>query len=137
MKKIITYGTFDLFHIGHLNIINRARALGDHLTVAVSSDEFNQTKGKKSIIPYSQRAEIVQSIKGVDVVIAEEHWEQKGSDIKKLGIDVLVMGDDWQGKFDEFKSLCEVVYLPRTKDISSSELKSAIALFMQIYKGLQ
>jgi len=137
MKRVITYGTFDLFHIGHLNLIKRAAELGDHLTVAVSTDAFNQEKGKKSIIPYAQRAEIVGNIKGVDSVIPEENWEQKATDIKKHKIDVLVMGDDWSGKFDEFENLCQVVYLQRTSDISSSELKSAIAMFMRIYEGLQ
>ena len=123
MRKVITYGTYDLFHYGHLRILERAKKLGDYLIVAVSTDEFNEVKGKKSIYPFEHRAKIVEAIKYVDKVIAEENWEQKESDIKKYEIDVLVMGTDWEGKFDNLSSLCEVVYLPRTPDISSTEIK--------------
>jgi glycerol-3-phosphate cytidylyltransferase len=124
MKKVITYGTFDLFHVGHLNILKRAKALGDYLVVAVSSDEFNAIKGKKCIIPDYERMAIVEAIQYVDEVIPENSWEQKVDDVKNLGIDVFVMGDDWTGKFDFLKEYCEVVYLPRTPDISSTEIKA-------------
>lgn len=124
MKKVITYGTFDLFHVGHLNILKRAKDLGDYLVVAVSSDEFNAIKGKKCIIPDYERMAIVKAIQYVDEVIPENSWEQKVDDVKNLGIDVFVMGDDWTGKFDFLKEYCEVVYLPRTPDISSTEIKA-------------
>ena len=136
MKKIITYGTFDLFHIGHLRLIQRAKALGDHLTVAVSTDDFNALKGKKTLIPFEHRIEIVKNIQGVDEVIPEFCWEQKKSDIQHLGITHFVMGMDWQGKFDELKGLCEIVYLPRTPNISSTEIKSALAVLNQLVKDL-
>lgn len=123
MKKVITYGTFDLFHYGHLRILERAKELGDYLIVAVSTDEFNEIKGKKCVYPFEHRVKIVEAIKYVDKVIREDNWEQKKSDIKKYGIDVLVMGSDWEGKFDELASLCKVVYLPRTPNISSTEIK--------------
>jgi glycerol-3-phosphate cytidylyltransferase len=127
MKKIvITYGTFDMFHIGHLELLKRIRGMADELIVAVSTDEFNQIKGKKTIIPFEQRAKIVESIRYVDRVIAEESWDQKRDDIKKYGVTHFVMGDDWRGKFDDLRELCEVIYLPRTKGISSSELKDTI-----------
>lgn len=123
MKKVITYGTFDLFHYGHLRILERAKQLGDYLIVAVSTDDFNEVKGKKCIYPYEHRAKIVEAIKYVDQVIPEKNWEQKASDIKKYNVDILVMGSDWQGKFDELSSLCKLVYLPRTPGISSTEIK--------------
>lgn len=123
MKKVITYGTFDLFHYGHLRILKRAKALGDYLIVAVSTDEFNAIKGKKCTYPYEHRAKIVAAIKYVDEVIPEKRWEQKIEDVKKHQVDVFVMGDDWQGKFDFLKDYCQVVYLERTKDISTSEIK--------------
>ena len=123
MKKVITYGTFDLFHFGHLRLLQRAKALGDYLVVAVSSDEFNAIKGKKCTYPYEHRARIVEAIKYVDEVIPEHKWEQKIDDVEKHNIDIFVMGDDWEGKFDFLKEYCEVVYLERTKDISTSEIK--------------
>ena len=124
MKKVITYGTFDLFHIGHLNIIKRAKALGDYLVVAVSSDDFNAIKGKKAYQSEEDRMAILDAIKYVDEVILEEHWGQKVSDIKDHDIDVFVMGHDWEGKFDELKDYCEVVYLPRTEGVSTTKIKS-------------
>ena len=124
MKRVITYGTFDLFHYGHMEILRRARELGDYLIVALSSDEFNEIKGKKSHFSYEKRKAILEAIKYVDEVIREDTWEQKKSDIENHNIDILVMGDDWQGKFDELDSLCEVVYLPRTPDISSTDIKT-------------
>lgn len=124
MKKVITYGTFDLFHVGHLNLLRRAKELGDYLIVAVSSDAFNAMKGKQCAIPDYERMEIVQAIKYVDKVILEESWEQKISDVQKYDVDIFVMGDDWKGKFDFLKEEgCEVVYLPRTPEISSSQIK--------------
>jgi len=125
MKRVITYGTFDVFHYGHLRLLERARALGDYLIVAVSTDEFDAIKGKKSTYPFQQRAEIVKAIKYVDMVIPENNWEQKLDDIKNHHVNVFVMGDDWQGKFDFLKEYCEVVYLPRTPDISTTEIKNA------------
>lgn len=126
MKKVITYGTFDLFHIGHLNILKRAKALGDYLIVAVSTDEFNAIKGKTCAIPFEQRKAIVEAIKYVDEVIPENNWEQKIDDITKHKVDIFVMGDDWNGKFDFLKEYCEVVYLPRTLDISTTEIKERL-----------
>lgn len=126
MIKILTYGTYDLFHYGHLRILQRAKALGDYLIVAVSTDEFNAVKNKKSTYPYNERAEIVNAIKYVDQVIPENNWEQKIEDIKQHKIDIMVMGDDWKGEFDFLKEYCEVVYLPRTPAISSTEIKEDI-----------
>lgn len=127
MIKVITYGTFDLFHYGHLRILERARALGDYLIVAVSTDEFNRIKNKECAYPFEHRAKIVESIRFVDEVIPEDNWEQKERDIRKHGIDILVMGDDWTGRFDELRAVCTVVYLPRTPDISSTDIKSNFA----------
>lgn len=124
MKTVITYGTFDLFHVGHLNLLRRAKALGDHLIVAVSSDRFNWVeKHKKCEIPDKDRMAIVEAIKYVDEVIPEDSWDQKVKDVQKYNVDVFVMGDDWKGKFDFLKEYCEVVYLPRTEGISSTQLK--------------
>jgi glycerol-3-phosphate cytidylyltransferase len=134
VKTVITYGTFDMFHIGHLKLLQRAKALGDELIVAVSSDEFNEIKGKKTLIPFDQRAEIVANIKCVDKVIAENSWDQKSDDIKKHNIDVFVMGNDWAGKFDDLKMQCEVVYLERTAEISSTQLKKSLKSFISVSK---
>ncbi|APF18569.1 glycerol-3-phosphate cytidylyltransferase [Caldithrix abyssi] len=131
-KTVITYGTFDLFHVGHLRLLKRAKELGDYLIVGVSTDAFNAIKGKKTIIPYEQRAEIVQSIRYVDRVIPEDSWEQKARDIEKYAVDVLVMGADWQGKFDDLQNICEVVYLPRTQGVSSSQLKNSLKGLLEI-----
>ena len=131
MKKVITYGTFDLFHIGHLRLLQRVKNLGDHLTVAISTDEFNAVKGKKTLIPYEQRREIVENIKCVDQVIPESSWEQKENDIKTFNVDIFAMGNDWEGKFDFLKKHCEVVYLPRTDDISSTEIKKQMDAFLK------
>jgi glycerol-3-phosphate cytidylyltransferase len=129
--KIITYGTFDLFHIGHLRLLKRVKELGNHLSVSISTDEFNSVKGKKTLIPYEQRKEIVENIKCVDLVIPETCWEQKIEDIKKYEIDIFAMGNDWDGKFDFLKEYCEVVYLPRTEDISSTEIKKQMDAFLK------
>lgn len=131
-KVVITYGTFDMFHIGHLNLLKRAKGLGDFLIVAVSTDEFNAIKGKKTLIPYEHRAEIVRSVKYVDLVIPEESWEQKVYDVKKYNVDVFVIGEDWKGKFDFLKEYCEVVYLPRTSGISTTQLKKSLTNFLNI-----
>lgn len=124
MKKvIITYGTFDLFHAGHLNLLKRLKELGDYLIVAVSTDDFNSGKGKKTIVPFKDRIEIVRNIKCVDLAIPEESWDQKAKDCEIYGVSIFGMGDDWQGKFDDLKGLCEVIYLPRTAGVSSTEMK--------------
>ena len=123
MKKIITYGTFDLLHAGHVNILRRAKELGDYLIVAVSTDEFNRLKHKEAYHSYEDRKLILEAIKYVDEVIPEENWEQKRDDIKKYDIDIFVMGHDWEGEFDFLKDLCEVVYLPRTEGISTTKIK--------------
>ncbi len=131
-KIVLTYGTFDMFHIGHLNLLNRLKSLGDKLIVAVSTDEFNSIKGKKTLIPFEQRALIVQNIKCVDMVISEKNWEQKIDDIKKYNVDIFAMGDDWKGKFDFLKDYCKVVYLPRTQNISTTELKKELNKYLGI-----
>jgi glycerol-3-phosphate cytidylyltransferase len=123
-----------MFHIGHLKLLRRLSNLGDELIVAVSTDEFNEQKGKKTLIPYEQRAEIVANIKSVTKVIPEDSWEQKVEDVKKHNIDIFAIGDDWQGKFDFLKDYCEVVYLPRTKDISTTKLKKSLTNFLSIPK---
>jgi len=126
-KVVITYGTFDLFHIGHLRILKRAKELGDYLIVGLSSDEFNIIKHKNTTIPYEHRKEILESIIYVDEVIKEECWEQKIEDIKRYNVDTFVMGSDWEDEFDYLKKYCEVVYLPRTDDISTTILKKNIS----------
>ena len=127
MPKVITYGTFDLFHLGHLEILRRAKELGDYLIVAVSTDEFNWSeKQKRCVYPYEHRAEIVRAIRYVDEVIPESSWGQKQDDIVNLKIDTFVMGDDWAGQFDSLLDLCEIVYLPRTDGISSTEVKETV-----------
>ena len=123
MKRIITYGTFDVLHYGHINLLKRAKALGDYLIVGLSSDEFNKTKNKISYYTYEQRKTILEACRYVDLVIPENNWEQKIEDVKKYQADIFVMGDDWQGKFDFLKDYCEVIYLPRTPDVSSTETK--------------
>jgi len=126
MRTIITYGTFDLFHEGHVNLLARAKALGDRLIVGCSTDEFNEQKEKKSFIPYSSRAKILSACRYVDVVIPEDSWEQKVSDISLYEVDCFVMGSDWKGRFDFLLPYCEVVYLERTPDISTSYIKKAL-----------
>ncbi|SDB49628.1 Glycerol-3-phosphate cytidylyltransferase [Ruminococcaceae bacterium FB2012] len=129
MKKIITYGTFDLLHYGHINLLRRAKALGDYLIVALSTDEFNwNEKHKKCYFSFEERKSLLEAIRYVDLVIPEENWEQKKSDIKEFKVDTFVMGDDWEGKFDELKELCEVVYLPRTPEISTTQIKSDLKM---------
>ena len=134
MKTIITYGTFDMFHVGHLNLLKRLSAMGDRLIVAVSTDEFNLGKGKKTLIPYAQRAEIVESIKYVDLVIAEDSWDQKVKDVIQYDVDTFAIGSDWRGKFDFLEEHCNVVYLDRTEGISTTELKKSLQNFLSISK---
>lgn len=124
MKKVITYGTFDLIHHGHINILRRAKALGDYLIVALSTDEFNAVKGKEAYYSYGERKLILEAIKYVDEVIPETRWEQKIDDVVRHGVAVFVIGADWTGKFDFLKPYCEVVYLPRTEGISTTQIKN-------------
>ena len=125
MRKVITYGTFDLLHYGHINLLRRAKAMGDYLIVALSTDEFNwNEKHKKCYFTYEERKLLLEAVRYVDLVIPEENWEQKKSDVKEYHIDTFVMGDDWEGKFDFLKDSCEVVYLPRTPDISTTQIKT-------------
>jgi glycerol-3-phosphate cytidylyltransferase len=123
MKKVITYGTFDLLHWGHVNLLKRARELGDYLIVALSTDEFNAVKKKKAYYSYENRKLILEAIRYVDKVIPEKTWEQKVDDVLNYDIDIFVMGDDWKGTFDFLKEYCEVVYLPRTVGISTTQIK--------------
>ena len=125
MKRVITYGTIDLRHDGHITLLRRARQLGDYLIVGLSTDEFNwNEKQKKCYFSYEKRKQLLEAIRYVDLVIPEENWEQKRSDVKEYHVDTFVMGDDWEGKFDFLKEEgCEVVYLPRTPEISSSQIK--------------
>lgn len=125
MKKVITYGTFDLLHYGHINLLRRAKEMGDYLIVALSTDEFNwSSKQKKCYFSYEKRKQLLESIRYVDLVIPEENWDQKIEDVKEFKVDTFVMGDDWEGKFDFLKDYCEVVYLQRTPDISTTQIKS-------------
>ena len=130
MANVITYGTFDLFHVGHLRLLERAKQLAGEdgtLTVVVSSDKFNrEEKNKSCTIPDVQRVEIVSALRCVDKVLLETSWEQKRRDIIDNKIDIFVMGDDWKGKFDDLSDICKVVYLPRTPEISSTEIKSTL-----------
>ncbi|EJB2346480.1 glycerol-3-phosphate cytidylyltransferase, partial [Listeria monocytogenes] len=123
MKKVITYGTFDLIHWGHIRLLERAKALGDYLIVAISTDEFNRIKHKEAYHNFEHRKLILEAIRYVDEVIPESNWEQKLEDVKNRDIDIFVMGDDWEGEFDFLKPYCEVVYLPRTDGISTSKIK--------------
>lgn len=126
MKKVITYGTFDLLHTGHINILRRAKALGDYLIVAVSTDEFNMLKHKEAYHSFEERKQILEAIKYVDEVIGEDTWDQKVDDVKKYNIDTFVMGNDWEGEFDFLKDYCDVVYLPRTSGISTTKIKDEL-----------
>jgi len=125
-KIILTYGTYDLFHVGHLRLLRRLAALGDRLIVGCSTDEFNAGKGKTTAIPYAHRVEILEACRYVDLVIPEQDWAQKRDDVQRYGVSLFAMGDDWAGKFDELRDLCDVLYLPRTENISTTELKALI-----------
>ena len=125
MKRVITYGTYDMLHYGHINILRRAKEQGDYLIVALSTDEFNwKSKQKKCYFTYEQRKMVLEAVRYVDLVIPEDNWEQKIDDVKNYNVDVFVMGDDWEGKFDFLKDYCDVVYMPRTKGISTTQIKT-------------
>lgn len=122
----LTYGTFDLFHVGHVRLFQRIKQRWDRLVVAVSTDEFNALKGKRSVVPYADRVELVAACRWVDEVIPETDWSQKARDVMAFGADAVVMGSDWQGRFDDLAPLCDVVYFPRTEGVSSTELKADV-----------
>ncbi|MEP0177510.1 MAG: adenylyltransferase/cytidyltransferase family protein [Paraglaciecola sp.] len=141
MRIIITYGTFDLIHIGHLNLLERLANMGDKLVVGVSTDDFNLSKGKQCLYSFEERARIVGALQCVDIVIPESSWEQKEQDIQTYHADIFGMGDDWVGKFDHLAPACKIVYLPRTPTISTTELKRSLAkidpvAIQKIKKGL-
>lgn len=125
MKRVITYGTFDLLHYGHINLLRRAKQQGDYLIVALSTDEFNwNAKKKKCFFSYEKRKQLLEAVRYVDLVIPEESWDQKINDVQLYHVDTFVMGDDWEGKFDFLKEHCEVVYLPRTPEVSTTKIKA-------------
>lgn len=127
MRKVITYGTFDLLHYGHINLLRRAKEYGDYLIVALSTDEFNwNEKQKKCYFSYEKRKQMLEAIRYVDLVIPEEGWEQKSQDVQEFRVDTFVIGDDWEGKFDFLKEYCDVVYLPRTPEISTTQIKTSL-----------
>ena len=126
-KTILTYGTFDLFHVGHVHLLRRLADLGDRLIVGCSTDEFNEIKGKQCIMPYEDRKIILHACRYVDDVIPEQNWAQKPDDIQRLNVSTFAMGDDWAGKFDELRAYCDVVYLPRTEGVSTTGLRWIVA----------
>lgn len=128
MKKVITYGTFDLLHYGHINLLKRAKQEGDYLIVALSTDEFNKLKGKRSYFNYEYRKKLLESIRYVDLVIPENNWEQKCDDIKEFKIDTFIMGSDWTGKFDYLNEYCTIKYLDRTPEISTTKIKKELSV---------
>lgn len=130
MKRVLTYGTYDLLHYGHIRLLKRAKELGDYLIVALSTDEFNAIKGKKAYHNYETRKKMLEAIRYVDLVIPEKNWDQKIDDVKKYYVDVTVMGDDWKGndKFEELKEYCDVIYLPRTEGVSTTKIKKELGL---------
>ncbi len=130
MKRVLTYGTFDLLHYGHIRLLKRAKALGDYLIVAISTDEFNAVKGKKAYHDYQTRKEMLEAVRYVDLVIPENSWDQKRDDVKNYHVDIVVMGSDWIGheKFENLRDLCEVVYLDRTEGISTTKIKKELNL---------
>lgn len=128
-KTIITYGTYDLFHVGHVRLLKRLKELAETVIVGVSTDEFNQIKGKRCIIPFEQRIEIVRNMRQVDLAIPECDWGQKVRDIEQYSVDAFAMGSDWTGKFDELEPYCDVIYLDRTDGISTTEIKGALSSF--------
>lgn len=126
MKRVITYGTFDLLHYGHINLLRRAKQYGDYLIVALSTEEFNLLKGKKSFFDYEKRKQLLEAIRYVDLVIPENSWEQKIDDVKTYHVDTFVMGGDWTGKFDYLKEYCDVIYLERTPEVSTTMIKEQL-----------
>lgn len=127
MKKVITYGTFDLIHRGHINILQKAKEMGDYLIVAVSTDDFNSKKNKNAYHCYNDRKIIMESIRDVDLVIPEKNWDQKINDIKSYNVDIFVIGDEWRGEFDYLSNYCQVLYLPHTPGISTTKIKSDLS----------
>ena len=128
MKVILTYGTFDILHFGHIIFLERAKAMGDYLIVGLSSDNFNDVKGKKSYHPYNERKIMLEAIKYVDLVISEDCWEQNRHDLNKFMVNTFTIGDDWVGKFDDLNDICEVVYLSRTNGISTFKIKNDLGI---------
>ncbi len=128
VKRVITYGTFDLLHYGHINLLRRAKQLGDYLIVGLSTDKFNSIKGKTCYFTYEERKTLLEAIRYVDLVIPETCWEQKTEDIETYKVDIFVMGDDWVGKFDFLKNYCKVIYLPRTPEISTTKIKNDLGI---------
>lgn len=130
MRRVLTYGTYDLLHYGHIRLLQRAKALGDYLIVALSTEEFNELKGKKTYHNYETRKMMLEAIRYVDLVIPEENWEQKVDDVKKYQVDVVVMGSDWAGseRFEYLRKYCDVVYLDRTEGISTTKIKEDLKL---------
>ncbi len=126
MKTILTYGTYDLLHFGHIELLRRAKEMGDYLIVALSTDEFNNLKGKKSYYTYSERKYMLESIRYVDLVIPENNWEQKSKDVDRFEVDTFVMGHDWEGEFDFLKEYCQVIHLNRTEGISTTKIKKEL-----------
>lgn len=126
MKRVITYGTFDLIHYGHINLLERAKKMGDYLIVGLSTNQFNEEKNKKCYFSFEERKRLLEAIRYVDLVIPEECWEQKRSDIEMYHVDTFVMGDDWSGKFDDLKDICDVVYLSRTQEVSTTKIKKEL-----------
>jgi glycerol-3-phosphate cytidylyltransferase len=126
MKRVLTYGTFDTLHYGHIRLLQRARALGDYLIVALSTDEFNAIKGKKALHSWEERKAHLEALRYVDLVIAENTWEQKRGDVMLYHVDIFTMGSDWEGKFDFLSDICEVNYLPRTEGISSTMIRDSL-----------
>lgn len=130
MRRILTYGTYDLLHYGHIRLLKRAKAMGDYLVVAVSTDEFNAGKGKKAYHDYQTRKEMLEAVRYVDLVIPEDSWDQKRDDVTDYKIDAVVMGSDWAGdpRFEDLRDLCEVIYLDRTDGVSTSKIKQELNL---------
>ena len=127
MKKVVlTYGTFDLFHTGHLSLLNRLKAMGDELVVGVTTDEFNALRGKQTIFGFVDRIQIIRNLKCVDLAISLQNGEQKADDIHRYGVSIFGMGNDWEGRFDDLRVHCEVIYLPRTENISSTHIKNLL-----------
>ncbi|MBL7251078.1 glycerol-3-phosphate cytidylyltransferase [Alloalcanivorax sp. C16-2] len=135
MTTILTYGTFDLFHFGHVRLFARLAGKGDRLIVGVSTDAFNARKGKAAFFSYQQRVEMVRACRYVDQVIPERHWDQKADDILKYGVDIFAMGDDWRGHFDHLGVHCRVLYLPRTETVSTTSIKSSLAGALPVEHG--
>lgn len=130
MKRVLTYGTFDLLHYGHINLLQRAKQYGDYLIVALSTDEFNRGKGKTCYFSYEKRKQLLEAVRYVDLVIPEENWEQKANDVREYHIDTVVMGGDWEGseRFEYLRDLCDLVYLPRTPEVSTTKIKTDLGI---------